>query len=436
MKILVVDSDNVGLDFSLRCLDAGHDIKLFIPKDNGERQKTGDGLVEKVPHWEAHVKWANLIVCTQNNKYIQALDNLRKEGYPVFAPSKEGHDLEVNREFGMQVLKRYGIDVPPYKTFGSFDEVEKFLWKSDERWVFKTLGDEQDKSLSYCSKSAADLIQQIRHWKKQGKKLKGPCMLQQFIEGVEFGVSGFFGPHGFNSHFSECFEHKKLFPGEIGPNTGEMGSCLKYVKKSKLADEALKPIIPFLKKTGYIGDIDNNCIIDKQGKVWPLEFTARLGYPAFWIMLSQHQGDPAQWMLDLIKGKDSQKVTEDIGTGVVLAQPKFPYGTSQDQASGHPLYGITPDIMPNVHLVDVMAGKAVDNVDGKPKETDMLMTSGEYIACITGLGKTVRESSKNAYKNIEQIHVSNAFYRNDIGEKVKKMIPELQAHGFATAWEY
>lgn len=429
MRILVVDSDNVGLDFCLRSLDAGHEVKLFIPKDNGERQKTGDGLVPKVPAWEPHVKWADLIVCTQNNKYIHALDSLRKEGFPVFAPSQDGHQLEINRGFGMEVLKKYGIDVPPYKTFNSFDEAEKFLWKSDERWVFKTLGDEADKSLSYCSQSSADLIQQIRNWKKNGKKLKGPCMLQQFIEGVEFGVSGFFGPHGFNSHFSECFEHKKFMSGEIGHNTGEMGSCLKYVKKSKLADEALKPIIPFLKKTGYIGDIDNNCIIDKKGKVWPLEFTARLGYPAFWIMLSQHLGDPAKWMLDLIKGKDTQKVTEDIGTGIVLlAQPKF--------SIGHPIYGVTPKVMENIHLVEVMAGRAVDNVDGNPKETDMLITAGDYIACITGLGKTVRESAKNAYRTIEQIHVSNALYRDDIGEKLKKMIPELQAHEFATEWEY
>src|SRR5713226_9230745 len=160
-------------------------------------------------------------------------------------------------------------------------------------------------------------------------------MLQKFIEGIEFGVSGFFGPHGFNSHWSECFEHKKLNSGNCGPSTGEMGSVMKWVKKSKLADEVLKPMIPFLRKIGYVGDFAINCIIDKSGKPGVLEMTCRLGYPAFWIMLAQNSGDPAQWMKHLVDGKDTQKVSEEIGTGLVLAQPNFPYGTSQDKALGH-----------------------------------------------------------------------------------------------------
>jgi phosphoribosylamine--glycine ligase len=439
MKILVIDSDTCGLDFCLRCQDAGHEIKWFITKDKGEREKAGDGLVPKVSAWEPHVRWADLIFLTHNNKYIQALDALRKEGYPVFAPSREGARMEIERGFGMEVLKKHGIDVPPYKTFNSLEEAEKYVWKTNERLVFKTLGDEEDKSMSYCPKTPADLINQLRLWQKNGKKLKGPCMLQEFIPGIEFGVSGFFGPHGFNAHWSECFEHKKLFPhkrGGVGPNTGEMGSALKWVRKSRLANLVLKPLVPYLRKIGYVGDIDVNCIIDGKGKPWPLELTCRPGYPAFWIMLSQNQGDPAAWILDLINGKDTQKVTEDVGIGVVIAQPNFPANTPDHKSHNHPIYGITDKNMKDIHLVDVMAGKAVDMVDGKPKEKEMLLTSGDYIAVVTGLGKTVSEARKACYKTVEEIHVADGFFRDDIGEHMKKDIPTLQTHSFAEEWEY
>src|SRR5262249_47010025 len=149
---------------------------------------------------------------------------------------------------------------------------------------FKTLGSEEDKSLSYVSKDASDMINKLRAWKRRGLKLKGSCMLQDFIPGIEIGVSRWMGSQGFLRARGENVEHKKLMSGNWGPNTGEMATVMWYSGQSKLSRKVLDPLEQDLLSMGHRGDIDVNCIIDESGKPWPLEFTARLGWPAFYIM--------------------------------------------------------------------------------------------------------------------------------------------------------
>src|SRR4029077_13608786 len=131
----------------------------------------------------------------------------------VFGPSAESARLEIKRAFGMEFFKTHGIDVPEWEQFKSLEDAEAHVEKTGERFVFKTLGDEDDKSLSYVGKSPADMIARLRRWQAQGMNPKGPVMLQAVIEGVEIGVSRWMGTQGFVGPYNENFEHKKLLSG-------------------------------------------------------------------------------------------------------------------------------------------------------------------------------------------------------------------------------
>jgi phosphoribosylamine--glycine ligase len=432
-NILILDPDCVGLDFALRCQEHGHQAKLFLRKaKDGSRDRTGDGLVEKVSDWEKWARWADLIFPTVNSLYMDKLDALRAYGYPVFGPSKASADLEINRKLGMDVFAENGIEVPPYKMFATLDACEAYCWKhGNERWVFKTLGSDDDKSMSYVAKDAADMITTIRRWKKNGVKLKGACMLQTFIAGVEVGVSAWIGSDGFLKPRGENFEHKKLMSGNFGPNTGEMGTVMWYTDKSKLSKVVLDPLERYLLKVGHRGDVDVNCIVDEKGKAWPLEFTTRAGWPAFFIMCAQH-AEPVKWMIDALHGKDTLQCSMDAFVGCVMAQPPFPNkGGDKSSAIGNPILGITMDNWPNIHLAQAMLGKGVDMQGDKPVEKDMLLTSGEYPMVITGSGKTIKAARKRAYQICSEISVPNKMVRDDIGESEDKLA-ELQKHGYAT----
>lgn len=216
MKILIVDQDGVGLSYALRAYDAGHQVRWFIrPKPSNSKQ-IGSGFkgIEKVENWVPHVSWADLIFSTSNDEYIERLAFFKAKGFPVFAPSPASAKLEISRADGMKALEAAGIECAPYKTFKTMQEAEKHVIKSDERFVFKTLGDNEDKALTYVSKSPADLVA----WMRRTPPPKGEVMLQTFIDGIEMGVSRFMGKAGWVGQWNESFEHKKLMASNYGPN--------------------------------------------------------------------------------------------------------------------------------------------------------------------------------------------------------------------------
>jgi phosphoribosylamine---glycine ligase len=439
VKVLVMEMEDAGcgLDFVLRCIHWGHSVRYFLRKGNNPHIGKGFKGIEYVDNWATSAKWADLIFATGNDEFMGRMDYFRKQGAMFFGPSLESAKLEINRQKGMEFLEKHDIECPEYKTFQSLDEAAAYQKKSDDRYVFKTLGSEEDKSLSYVGKTPADMIARIQRWKKLGLTLKGPCMLQRFIPGIEFAVSRWLGSDGFVGLPNENFERKKLLSGDCGPNCGEAGTVMKYAKKSKLHEDVLDPLEDSLVKIGHLGDVDVNCIIDAAGKVWPLEFTMRPGWPAFNIMLATHKGDPVQWMLDACKGEDTLKASTAISVGVVLAQPDYPYSKlTKTETLDIPIYGITEENKRFVAPQSVKMAPLPQMIDGEVVTQEMWATCGDYIAVVTGTGKSVKVACERAYKTIKDIHVPDMMYRDDIGEKLEEMIPEIQKHGYATEFVY
>src|SRR5271157_3320966 len=311
MKCLILNLDSVGegLPLGIRAVKAGHQVKIWMSKDNHEETGRGFKGVERIDNWLSQAKWADLIVPTGNHDFIQKLDSLRKMGIRVFGPSAKSAALEIKRAEGMKLFSDHDIDVPEWKQFPTLAAAQAHVRKTGERYVFKTLGDEDDKSLSYVAKTPADMVARLQRWEKLKMGGKGPFMLQTVIDGVEFGVSRWMGSDGWVGIPNENFEFKKLLSGDCGPNCGESGTLMKYVEDSKLFNAVLAPLEDALVEMGHLGDIDVNVIIDEKGKAWPLEFTTRLGWPAANIMWACHKGDPVQWMLDACEGEDTLEVS-------------------------------------------------------------------------------------------------------------------------------
>jgi len=408
-------------------------VRWFIKPGKDNNPKTGDGFprIQKVSNWVDHTKWADVIFPCGNDHYIPQLERRAKDGARYFGPSVASADLEIKRQLGMEFLKKHGIEAPPSRTFKSLKECEEFVWKSDYRWVFKTLGDNEDKSLSYCSKSPADMISRLQRWQKIGMNPKGEVMLQEFIPGIEFAISRWMGKSGWIGPACINWEHKKLMPGNFGPNTGEMGTVMQYVRKEKLWDDVMEPLGKSLSDMGHMGDIDLNCIIDEKGKAWPLEFTSRPGWPAFNLMLEQHKGDPIKWMYDAIDGKDSLEVSYDASVCVVIAQPDFPYSKlSYEVTEGIPIYGIKGNPK-HFQPSGVMIQNMPDMEGNKTVERPLWVTTSCYVGVVTSTGPSIQTAINRAYKTADEIQISDKIVRNDIGKSLEKDLPKLQSMGYA-----
>ena len=318
-------------------------------------------------------------------------------------------------------------------------KLSKYVMDTNKRYVSKPIGD-GDKKLSYVAKSPADLVYMLSKWKKTHAH-KGDFILQEFRPGIEMAVGAWFGAGGFTKYWCENWEFKKLMNDDLGVATGEQGTVLRYTKESKLGDLVLKPLEDMLHGLGYVGYIDVNCIITDDGTPWPLEFTMRPGWPLFQIQQAVHKGDPAEWMLDLLDGKDTFKASEDIAVGVVVSMPDYPYShLTKKECSGYPLFGLTEeDLTKNVHASEVQWGKAPANVNGKVQlNVPMYVTAGDYVCTVSGTGKTVEEAKDSAYKTIKKkIEIPNSImYRTDIGCRLEEQLPLLQKMGYSKDLKY
>lgn len=437
MLILNLDSVGEGLPLAIRAAKAGHKVKIWMSKDN--HAETGNGFrgIEKIDNWLSAARDADLIVPTGNHDYMPKLDMLKKMGVSVFGPSVKSADLEVKRADGMKFFEKHDIECPEWQQFPTLAAAEAHVRKTGKRYVFKTLGSEDDKSLSYVGKSPADMIARLQRWQKLNMAGKGPFMLQTVVDGVEFGISRWMGTDGWIGTPNINWEFKKLLSGNCGPNCGESGTVMQYVEEDKLFDSVLAPLEDDLVAMGHLGDIDVNCIIDESGKAWPLEFTCRLGWPAANIMWASHKGDPIQWMKDACDGKDTLETSPAVACGIVLAQPDYPHSKfTKAEVCDIPVYGVTREnqkyIAPQAIKIDTMPDMEGTEVVERP----IWCTTGDYLAVVTGLGNTVKKACERAYSTVKEIHVPNLMYRDDIGESLEESIPILQKHGYAEDIRY
>jgi phosphoribosylamine--glycine ligase len=436
MNVLMIDPAGAFTDFAMKCMAAGHQVKQWQREVRGHVSEIGKGIVPRVADWEQHMKWADLIVLSDNAYEMHKLEKYHKEKYPIIGASNISSDLELDRGFGMDILEKAGLDVIPSQVFHDYNAAIDYVKSNPRRYVSKPSGD-VDKALSYVSKNPADMLFMLERWKSKGKN-KQPFILQEFTKGIEIAVGGWMGKHGFNKLKCENFEFKKLMPSNYGVNTGEMGTVLKYVRESKLFDETLGKLEDYLSYIGYTGYVDLAFIIDdSSGSPRPLEWTTRPGWPLFNIQSALHVGDPVEWMCDLLEGADTLRASNKTAVGVLGAIPDFPFTKSTGRdASGYPIYGYEK-VKDDVHLCEVKMGKGPVFEDGEIVTRDMYVSAGDYVLVTTGTANDVKKAAEKAYKVMDKIEIPNSLIvRDDIGERLEKELPKLHALGYATEFCY
>ena len=439
MLILVLDPPALTLDWCLRCVAAGHTVKLYT---KGSRSShIGEGLVDKITNWRKYMDVADLIFSSDNLEMMDEIDEYIKKGYPIFGPGKRAAKLELDRMYGQKVIEDFGGKVIPSHPFSNYDAAIQFVKEHGGRWVSKPIGEEEDKTLSYVAKDEADMIGFLMKHKEKGGGT-GKFILQEFRPGIELCVTGIFGPAGWMPFFAEGFEHKKHMNKDLGVNTGEMGTVIRYTKQSKLADMLLKPMEDTLHKIGYVGMLDMNCIIDeKDGTPWPMEWTARPGYPMWNIQQPLHKGDPAEWILDCVKGKNTLEVDFKTCVGVVMANSDFPHNKNEEESYlDFPVLTekAEGDDYKFIHPCEVKLSKTVKMVDGVlDEEAYEWGTAGSYIVVCTGVGDTVSEAKDKAYDVVDKVKFGNdEHHRTDIGEKCDDALKKLHKLGYCKDWNY
>lgn len=445
MRVLIIDFDNTGLDMAWRAVEAGHEVKWWLPPHvDHSPVRTGDGFpgIEKVKDWREHMKWARegLILNLFNDRKITAeLDKWKAFGFPVFGPTMKSAALEIDRGLGMKYFEEFDFPVPPYHTFQTIEEALAFAWKAQDPYVLKPMGDEPDKSLTYVASSPADLVAFLEQKKRHGPKIKGQLMLQEKVDLImEVGISGWMGKDGFLAPKNVNVEHKKLMNDDYGPSTGEQGTLCKYftdTTDSQLVEALMKFEEP-LANMGHMGDFDIGGAIDTKGRFVPFEVSARMGWPSTFILFHCHRGDPMDWMKAALSGDDVLEVDERPAIGVVMAKPPYPSKNEHPADSVGSLVSGVEEVWDHVSPVELMIETGPVMKDGKVARGPVYKTTGDYICCVTAQGSDVHDAIAKAYGAVERIKYQDRMVRTDIGKGLEKKIPQAQSLGFNELPDY
>ena len=223
MKFLFVSVEALSTDLAWRLKQEGHDVKFYTRSES--EKDVGDGFVEKVGAWEPLKDWADVIVFDDLG-FGETADKLRGEGKLVVGGSSYTDRLENEREFGQDELKSVGVNTLPSWNFNSFDAGVDFVRKNPDRYVIKPSGRAQnEKELLFVGQEedGKDVLLVLEHYKRNWSNKIKIFQIQKYANGVEVAVGAFFNGKDFVYPINVNFEHKRLFPNDIGPSTGEMG---------------------------------------------------------------------------------------------------------------------------------------------------------------------------------------------------------------------
>ena len=310
---------------------------------------------------------------------------LREQGKCAVGGTPYTDQLEDDREFGQDELKKFGVTIIPNWNFSSFKEAIDFVRKNPARYVIKPSGKAQNiKRLLFVGEEedGKDVLQVLEAYEKSWATKIKIFQLQRRVDGVEVAVGAFFNGSEFAYPINVNFEHKKLFPGNLGPSTGEMGTSMFWSEPNRIFDATLRKMEAKLKEEKYVGYIDINCIVNSQG-IYPLEFTARFGYPTIHIQSEGINMPMGEFLMGLADGSLKQfKTKSGFQVGVVIAVPPFPFqDTKTFEANSREAAILFKK--PNYEGVHIQEVKIMD------KEWVIAGTTGEVLV-VVGTGYTMR----------------------------------------------
>ena len=339
-------------------------------------------------------------------------DYLQRHGVKVFGPNKIASQLEGSKIFTKKLCEKYKIPTAKFGIFKSSDQAEKFLNNSVFPLVVKADGLAAGKGVYIC-----DDIEQSKTAVKEifnGKFGKAnEVLIEEFLEGEEMSFFIISDGKTFKS-FGTAQDHKRVFEGDKGKNTGGMGayspSRLNSTSLSKkIINKIIKPTLNGLQelKSDYVGFLYAGLmIIDDEPFL--IEYNVRMGDPECQTILPKLQTD----FLEIINACVNKKLDtieikwkNEKSICVVLCSKGYPDSFNNNlEIKG---------------LDEIILGKNEFIFHAGTKKNNLkVFSNGGRVLNFVVLSEEFKESRDKAIKLINRLNWSNGFFRKDIGFKV------------------
>ncbi|PTB59981.1 hypothetical protein M431DRAFT_536510 [Trichoderma harzianum CBS 226.95] len=350
-----------------------------------------------------------LVVVGPDSAVVDGIEGyFRQSGIPCFAPSKEAAELEGSKTYAKDFMRKYEIPTAEYQNFdlsvaADLEQAKDYIQTVYHNAVIKASGLVAGKGvvLPSSAKEACEELDSFANGRFGDSGLS--VVVEEYLEGDEISFKSF--PPG--------QDHKRIFNGNTGPNTGGMGvyaptTFVTDAMMSKIEETILRPTFDGLRAEGrtFRGLLLTGIMITRSGpKV--LEYNVRFGDPETQTMmlLLSHNTDLAAVLLTCTQGtlKDAHLgVRSGYACNVVISSAGYPGPYS----TGKPLR-LDPILSRDVHIFHA----------GTKLIGDVLHTAGGRVFSVAAYGDSLEDAVKGAYQGVEAISFQGMHFRTDIASR-------------------
>lgn len=342
-------------------------------------------------------------------------DRLSESGITVFGPTAAGAMIEASKAFSHEIMAAAGVPSASTRTFDDPDAAIMYLSHCPVPVVVKADGLAAGKGVvvAMTREEAVEAARGIMLDRSLGDA-GGTLVVEEFLVGEEASFMCITDGHTIRP-LASARDHKRIFDGDRGPNTGGMGAysptpLVGPANQQDLIDGVIRPVIDELARRGitYRGVLYAGLMITADG-VKVLEFNCRFGDPETQPILTRFRGNLAEVMKAAAEGRLDEvdfDFDERVAVCVVLAAPGYPgpVGTGQ--------------VISGLDEAAAVPGVTVYHAGTKKGPDGSAVVSGGRVLGVTALGDTYDEAREKAYVAASRIHFDGAQFRRDIAARV------------------
>ncbi len=341
------------------------------------------------------------------------VDLFESRGLRAFGPSKAAAEIESSKVFSKNLMNKYGIPTAESDVFDDPEEAAAFIREVGAPIFVKADGLAKGKGAIPCRdlQKALDAVNTIMVEKEFGEA-GNRVLVEEYLEGEEASFIAFTDGKTILP-MSSSQDHKPIYDGDRGPNTGGMGAyspapVVTHEVHDLIMETVMKPAVSGMAAEGrtYKGVLYAGLMI-AHGMPKVMEFNARFGDPESQAVIPRLKSDIVPVMQACIDGtldKVNMEWTDGPAVCVVMASGGYPVKYEKGKVIG-----------------GLESAGAMENVivfhAGTARDGGNVITSGGRVLGVTALGSDIADAIKTAYEAVGKISFEKAYFRRDIGHR-------------------
>lgn len=391
--------------------------KVYIAPGNDGMRNVGETVPIDFTDTENLFKFAQensidlTVVGQEAASEAGVVDLFQEAGLTIFGPTAAAVKIESSKAFSKELMRDQNIPTAVFKNFEDAKQAKEYLKTKKFPQVIKADGLATGKGVIICqdlaeAEKAIDEIMVKKIFGASGDKI----VIEDFLTGQEVSIHVLTDGENF-SIFPPSQDHKQIYDGDKGPNTGGMGVIVpvNLIDGRQLKIVEQKVVLPALsglkaKGSEFVGCLYPGLMVDGD-EINVIEYNARFGDPEAEVYMRLLDGD----LYEILYSCTQQNLQplywkNQYTVSIVLASAGYPVSSSK----GDVITGIEEA----EKLEDIIIFHA-----GTKKVGNNFITNGGRVINITATGKTLDESLKKAYQAVDKINFKGKQYRTDIGQR-------------------